>query len=309
MLPKQHDQNSNILIPYNAERINSVLHKLKIDPAELGDNYLKHIISAHRTSYITTTEKNQLLMNIIKQQVATKGQHLDGIKYSGWVDGCRSCSGKGFNTVIERKMVVDKPCLGNKKRGILPCEGTGIKTSICLRCGGLKLEEILAIRTLINQKDVSKDIQAKYGHFGLIIIDTISQGFIKENKSKTFRVIQADDIECDGNNLYYYIPKSPCSACHGSGRFVHDRKNIKCKCGGDKNCKICSGTGRFSDKPIRCPGCGGKGALAKHLESTGQVKSFVQCSHCHGEGARIVQHVLSNLSDDVRDALSQSGLL
>lgn len=302
-----NDQNLNILTPYTDSQISGILENLKIDLAELSDDHLKQIISAYRTSNISTTEKNQLLMNIIKRQVATKGQHLDGIKYSGWVDGCRSCYGKGFNTILERRMVIDKQCMGNKKKGILPCKGTGIKTSVCFRCGGLKLEEILAIRELINLKDVDKDIQAKYGHFGLITTDTISGAFIEENKSKCFRVIQADDT--DGDKLYYYVPKSPCSACHGTGQFIHDRKNIKCKCGGDKNCSICRGTGRFSDNPVRCPGCGGKGALAKHLESTGRVKSFVKCNHCHGEGSHVIQHAFSNLADDVRDALNRSGLL
>jgi len=312
-----HNSQVSTITPANPAHIRSFMDRsgLSLVPnKELSDSHMELILKSLVVGSISIEEKNKLLAAIILSQLEIGTKYLGGIKHPQWKIHCSSCGGKGFHVIMETKIEID-PCVGNSSRNALPCNGSGIKTSLCNRCSGLKLDEILRIRNEIMIGGASDRTVSKYGHFAKIKIDTIGKKFIEENRNKTFRVVEADE---EGNkNIYYYIPKSPCRTCNGTGHFIHDRKNIKCgACSGsgydsDNKCEQCKGTGRINGDPIKCPGCDGKGNRRKQLVSTGKVKSFVTCARCEGLGTIPINPVLNlkAMPDDVKNALEKSGLL
>lgn len=314
-MDKNNVNQTNITIP--STEIRTIMDKIKeltcVPNSELSDNrsHLAAILDSLICGTISTNEKNKLLSCIIINQLQKPGsRYLTGIKYRGLGNHCTRCNGLGFQVIMETDIKV-YPCVGDKSKNVLPCNGTGIKTSICNRCNGLKLSDILNIRNGIL---MGTDNTVKFKHFGKIKIDTISERFIEKNSEKTFRVIMSDEeINGESGGIYYYIPKSPCRTCGGTGFFVHDRKNIKCTCGGHNDgCEVCDGTGYVNGNPVKCPGCHGKGYKSKNLVTTGNVKSFLECSYCKGYGANIPSNPVINLKvmdENTKMNLQNSGLL
>jgi len=272
------------IIPVNPEELQSLITKagISINNNGLSDKHLNTVISSFLYGRINADEKNQLVMRIISNQLSNEGKVIEALKHPKL--NCPYCGGKGFQTILEHNLVVE-PCKGDPSRNSLPCDGSGIKTSLCARCGGLTLNQILKIRQSIIDGKAESKVVRHYGHFANIKVDTLRPDFIQKNGNKTFRVFRSNDTDSD--HEYYYIPKDPCKTCNGTGKFVHHRQNIKCPgCGGyDKSCKQCHGTGKVSGKPIKCSGCHGKGNLSKKLVTTGKVKAFLLCEHrCEGNG-------------------------
>lgn len=257
---------------------------------QLSTEHIKTIVNGTRTGRIGTTERIQLLMTIVSNQLKSGIRDLktNKIRYVVGINSllhspCPSCRGMGFvcTPEIEMKIV---PCPGNEDYGIISCDGSKIKTTVCNRCHGMTLSEILDIRSGImtgefEGTEFGRNIIEKYTHLTKLRMRKLNPAFVKKFGNKTFIVISAE------NGAYYFIPEKPCTACGGTGKFIHDRKNLRCNCGGqDPNCKKCGGKGRFSGTPIQCTGCGGKGHLSKKLIMTGNVKSFHLCDKCKGEG-------------------------
>jgi hypothetical protein len=305
-------QKATVIVPTSSHNVNILTKKigLNIPNKELTDIHLSTIFQKLCSGVINIEEKNQLFISIIQNQLNSGTKFTNGIKHPSCMLHCSSCGGKGFQVILETHLMVD-PCKGSKNA--LPCNGTGIKTSLCNRCGGLKLSEILKIKNNIVMGLASPDIISKYGHYAKINLDNVSPSFIEQNAQKTFRVIRSDEE----NEEYYYIPKVPCKTCNGTGRFIHDRKNIKCThCGGlghdvnNDKCQYCT-NGRISNSPIKCPGCNGNGHLRKQLVTTNKVKSFIKCSRCEGVGTIPMNPTINikTMSNDVKMALEKSGLL
>lgn len=309
-----NNQNTTVNTITPVENISIIMKKVDLIGSHCVEDNLNNIIRGHRMASITTDEKNQLLMNIITNQIKDEKGFLSGIKLSGWggwSESCSMCRGLGFTTIVERKIEVT-PCPGNKKKNALPCGGSGIKTSPCVRCGGLTLKDILSIRELVvNGKNVPETVKNNYGHFVNIKVNKISPDFIEKNSDKTFRVIEASTDGSSDDKIYYYIPKEPCRSCKGTGSFLHDRNGVKCRMCEGRGCERCDNSGKISRSPIKCPGCGGKGHINKKLVPTGRVKKFIECSHCGGKGQEIPNPAMNlNIMDSaVRKALLENGLL
>lgn len=303
----------NRIQPANSKELRRLMDRsnLMTSNKDLSDEHIPAIFTAMRSGIITIEEKNKLIIGIILNQLKSGTRYLSGISHRGWENNCRHCGGKGFRVIMETKMEV-KPCIGVPGKS-LSCNGTGIKTTTCNRCYGLTLENIMAIRERIMIDESSEAEVASYGHFSKIKIANIPNSFLKNNAKKTFRVVKADE-DCNGSGVYYYIPKSPCLTCKGTGEFVHDRKGIKCPtCGGLRHdittpatiCDTCGGKGRIDGNPIKCPGCGGKTYVSKRLISTGNIKMVIKCNSCNGLGTFPNNPLvdIKKLSPEIVDAL------
>ena len=325
MNSKSHEAVGTILNSATPQELREYMDKsglFLVPNSDLSDNHLIPIMKSLTTGAISIDEKNKLIISIILNQLKIGNRYLVGIKHPKWDVHCSTCSGKGFNVIMETIMKVD-PCKGNSLKNAIPCGGTGIKTSPCNRCNGLKLNDILRIRNEILIGEANINTIANYANFAKIRIDKISPKFIENNGTKTFRVFNADSSDLSKNgetsdDKYYFISKAPCKSCKGTGFFIHDRKNIKCaSCNGlghdiDKTkCENCDGTGHIDGEPIKCPGCSGKGFSRKQLVSTNVVKSFITCKRCEGLGTIVSNPVinLKTIPEDVKAALEKSGLL
>ena len=302
----------NIIKPATPKKLQNIMSKIGLKDMTINDSYTGKILSNFKHGIINQTEKNQLLIRIISDQLSIGSKHLDGFNSK---NSCPSCKGKGFNIFMELEYTEE--CKGT--HDCLPCNGSGIMTKTCLRCHGITLNEILKIRKIIinykekriehipnmNKEDGLK-FQEDFGHYSTIDInkiikyinkngddkETIKSGkkeaitkFISKNGEKTFRVIQAN-----GNNDYSYIQKEPCRACHGTGRFEYKNET----------------------RTIKCPGCHGNGVVKKHLKTTSKIKMVVTCNRCDGSGKRFEDNPVLNIkkmTPEVCKTLKERGLL
>lgn len=202
----------------------------------------KEVLVAYTEKSITIEEKNRILADIIGKDLITSQRILN----IGFVKNrCQTCAGRGFTIIPElvQEVYYLDECKGDPSKGVLSCNGTHILTKVCERCHGLTLREVI---------EQNKDkLESKP-----------SEAFIKQHEGETFRILIADEIE---GKKYSYIPKKPCKACGGTGRFEYknDKRTVPCVC------------------------------TKKRLIPTGKIKTIVTCSDCHGDGRRIDNPVIS----------------
>jgi len=213
----------------------------------------KEVINAYASKTISKGDKNTILRQIIESEMLRVGKILN----VGFVQNrCLNCAGRGF-IIIPEVVRERSECHGDPEHGILPCNGTGILTKVCQRCNGMTL-----IQLIEKERDHLEKIP--------------SDEFIAEHGHQTFRIIEADEA---GRSKYCYIPKKPCKACGGTGRFVY--------------------TNAERTKPCTC--------VKKRLVPTGKIARVAECSECGGDGRRIDNPViqLESLDPKVRETLEK----
>ena len=204
---------------------------------------VKEVLNAYANKSITVEEKNDVLIAVIAQDMI-KSQRILNV---GFVqDRCPSCAGRGFKIIpelVQEVYYLDK-CHGDPEKGILPCNGTHILTKVCERCHGLTLREVIE-----QNRDKLEVVP--------------SDAFIAQHGNETFRLLEADEV--DGKK-YSYIPKKPCKACGGTGRFSYqnEKRTVPCTC------------------------------VKKRLSPTGKIKTHVICSDCRGDGRILSNPVISS---------------
>lgn len=212
----------------------------------------REVLIAYTNKAITVDEKNGILAQIIESDMI-RTQRILNVGFTQ--NRCKNCAGRGFTIIPE--LVQDVyyiECKGDPEKGILPCNGTHILTKVCERCHGLTIREVIE-----QNRDKLEVIPP--------------EGFIKQHEQETFRILRADeakdkdtseDDEGEGK-VYYYIPKKPCKACGGTGRFMYqnEKRTTPCTC------------------------------VKKRLKPTGKIKTCVICPDCHGDGRRIDNPVIS----------------
>lgn len=204
-------------------------------------NLAREVLMAYANKTIGVEEKNNILAKIIESDMIRTQRVLN----VGFLQNrCQTCAGRGFTIIpelVQEVYYVD--CEGDPEKGILPCNGTHILTKVCERCHGLTLREVIE-----QNRDKLEAIP--------------SEAFIEQHGSETFRILQADEVD---GKTYHYIPKQPCKACGGTGRFMYQnaKRTTPCTC------------------------------VKKRLKPTGKIKTCVTCHDCHGDGRRIDNPVIS----------------
>ena len=202
---------------------------------------VKEVLSAYAKRMISLEEKNNVLLAVIEREMIRSQRILN----VGFVhDRCPSCFGRGFKIIPElvQEIYYDE-CHGDPKKGILPCNGTHILTKVCERCHGLTLKEVIE-----QNRDKLERIP--------------SDAFIAQHGNETFRLLEADEV---GGKKYLYIPKKPCKACGGTGRFSYqnEKRTVPCIC------------------------------VKKRLVPTNRIKTHIICPDCHGDGRILNNPVIS----------------
>lgn len=233
--------------------MNTYMNRIATDPRQ-NVVLAKEVLGAYEAKTISKDDKNAILRRIIAVELPKTHRVLNvGFEKNR----CQACAGRGF--IIIPELVRERgECLGSPDEGILPCGGTGILTKVCQRCNGMTLIQLIA-------KEREK-------------LDKLpSDSFIAEHGSETFRLIEADEM--GGKGKYFYIPKKPCKACGGTGRFVYknDQRTVVCSC------------------------------VKKRLVPTGNIHKTVECDVCHGDGRRLDNPVISigTLSAEVREVIER----
>jgi len=279
-------ENPNVIKPLSEKVLIPIMNKIGL--SVVHDTHVEKIIHGFRHGILTIDEKNQLLVSIIVSQIESGSKYLTGFNMK---NSCRTCNGKGFN--VHPYIEFTTQCPGT--HDCLPCNGSGIMTKVCLRCGGHTLKDILNRRKLIVDfknnhipgmiREDEIKFKEEFGHYASIDIRRIHPSFIEENYDKTFRVIRADD-----QIKYSYIQKNTCRACKGTGKFVYTN----------------------SERTIKCPGCHGKGQVKKHMKTTNRIKFISKCNRCNGSGQGFESNPVINLrtmSPEMKKILKERNLL